>query len=297
MIASPKKLQEGSAILVALFIVALAVILATAMIVRFRNELLFYQAIFTSNHLYFKAEGATLWAKGVLINDAANPLTIIDPLPLNFTQTLPDGTTISANLTDAQGKFNLNNLTDPEYLPIFTRLLKLAEPTLETSKANAIGLAILKHIVEKQFPNQQQKAFFWQISEIKNEGLLADDILQKIMPDINVLPEITPLNINSADEKNIQSLADGISPNQVKQILKDRNDNKNFNSLGDFIQQEQLQNAKIPTALLTLTSSYFYLTIQISREKDSLEIVDLLRRYIQNNKPMVFIVSETIKKK
>ena len=109
--------QTGSAIVVALFVVALVVISATAMLTRIQQDTRRAQLLLNANQAYFYAQGSIAWAKDQLTNDLKNqqPQQIIDKTPIVSPAKKEESATIESTIYDAQGFFNLNNLSDTNY--------------------------------------------------------------------------------------------------------------------------------------------------------------------------------------
>ena len=115
--------QRGAAIIVALFVVALAVIAATMMIEQLRTDIRRTELIINTNKANLYAQGSITWAIDQLNNNWSQqkPGQIIDKTPIKSPIDTQENATISSIIYDAQGYFNLNNATDSRYLPnLFT---------------------------------------------------------------------------------------------------------------------------------------------------------------------------------
>ncbi len=80
------------------------------------NEINVDQRIFSQLKLSSINQGALFWGLQLIKANAANPQQIVDTLPQQFNHSTQEGFSIAANLEDAQSQFNLNDLSNPEYL-------------------------------------------------------------------------------------------------------------------------------------------------------------------------------------
>lgn len=290
---SPPKKNQGSALLIALFIIALSVILIAEMTGRLHREIQIEQRLFIDEELYHIAEGSLLWAKGQLLKNAKNVNMIQDILPLSFQQHLKNGIEISARLEDEQAKFNLNSLTDIEYGKLFARLLKQIHPELTTVQAQEMSQSLMNYLIHKRFPNQPEPIRLWNVSEL-NHILPKASWLEQLKPIVTTLPEVTPLNINSLNEIIFLSLSEKITSKDAEHLLNDRLNKKRFNNISQWIREENLAQSSVPSNLLTAVSQYFRLHVTLTRYKDTLSMDVIFKRDVVNHQALVHIISEQV---
>ena len=136
--------QSGAAIIVALFMMALIAIAATAMIERFRIDLYRTELLFndTLGNLY--AEGSIAWAKETLNKNWREKQTnkIVDHTPIHSPADKVENVIIQASIFDQEGLFNLNNLSDEISLADFSRLIHIVSPDISLESAKNISLAV-----------------------------------------------------------------------------------------------------------------------------------------------------------
>lgn len=118
-------------------------------------------------------------------------------------------------VSDAQGRFNLNTLADstgtanPQALAIFQRLL-------ENSGADR-GLA--QQIANKLM---QSKFAFRDINELAAYSGFSQALLQRLKTSLIALPESTPINVNTASADVLRALFPGMSAGQATAFINGR---------------------------------------------------------------------------
>ena len=203
--------QRGVALLVALLVVALATILIAALLdrggltaARTRNELRELQAENYAKGLEDYA-ARVLWQdeQGPDQNDASDDIWAV-PLP----PTPVPGGDITATMTDLDGRFNLNNLSDDSgnqglwqaKFALLLQALKL-DPNLgknvhdwmstapDASEAWYLGQAVPYRPGHRQFAH---------VSELRMVEGFDGDTYARILPHVSALPAGTMININTA---------------------------------------------------------------------------------------------------
>ncbi len=144
--------QRGIAMLTALLVVALATIIAVNITERQQYDIRRLGNILYSQQAYYYALAGESWARGILYKDgqsSSNKNT--DNLFEDWAQPLPltiiEGGTISGQITDLSGLFNINNLhmqnpKDPQQvtrqkqqIEMFNRLLQVLEINVPLAQA------------------------------------------------------------------------------------------------------------------------------------------------------------------
>lgn len=302
--------QQGTAIITALFIMALVAIAATAMSVRLQIDIRRTELTTNAEKLYHLAQGTQFWAISVLFNDAANKdlkklkKEKIDSLPQQLKNIKQGNAVISGQLTDAQARFNLNNLSQASYYQSFQRLLAAVDPQLSKQQRQQITSAISAWISSKKSPQSntynlyylKQKApyqtahqYMASASELRLiQGVDAKLYLQ-LQPYVIALPGVTDININSAPAPVLMSL--GFNKAEAEQIVTARKQQKGFNTLTQWqkliSQFKQENNTDMP---VTLSSDYFIINVQARTQQQHLNFSSLLHRYAYRNRAKVDIV-------
>lgn len=288
--------QNGSAVIVALFIVALVAILATAMSTRFHQVLLFNETILEKDKTSLLAQGVTFWAIGKLKENVKSANEIHDKIPQIFSVVQNDGAIISGDLEDSQKKFNLNNLRDPRYHEYFTRLLQITNNNLSQQQTQKIFQNILQYIFKVKSANNFIN-YMWNEAELLNIEGITPEIYENLKPYITVMPDITPININSASKIILQCLSKDINQNDVDKLINYRQKQNGFSDAADFMSEINSFNANIvvDSSILTISSQYFVLETQVKMNGGAYQQRDLLKRSIVNHGNIVTTDIEVVK--
>ena len=100
-------------------------------------------------------------------------------------------------------------------------------------------------------------------------------LYQTLMPYITALPEVTPININTASNLLLMSLGTGLSETELNELLQARGKEgfKNLNVITPL-----LQKLHIPNEQITLESIY-YLSLSTTSSTDlNLTLYSVLKR-------------------
>lgn len=293
--------QRGAALITALVIVALALILVTALVwdthlaVRRAGNIKF----FTQAYAY--ALGAEDWAAQILRRDRQGTetdtlteawATPIAGLPI-------EGGQLGGQIEDLQGRFNLNNLVsettegsqvNPVAVQQFRRLL------------NALGInAPLEPAVVDWLDSNQQANFpggaedgdylrltpayrtgtgmMASISELRLIAGVTPEIYAALAPYVATLPlRNTAINVNTAPLPVLQSLANGLDPAMLEELIASRQENP-FTTPERFLGAANIQTdnpAEQP--LISVTSQYFHLHAVVNIGNITLNLYSLLQR-------------------
>ena len=127
--------QNGSALISALLITAIAAVISAAVIIS--QRLLIYHAELVTNadQLYLDLQGVQDWAEMIILKNVN-----LQKTP-SLKQTI-NGTTITGNIIAQQGLFNINSLAQTINQPRFVRLLQNLVPDMSTAHASDLVRAI-----------------------------------------------------------------------------------------------------------------------------------------------------------
>lgn len=242
--------------------------------------------------------------------------TAIDILPKSFNEiTVDNAYKISGRIEDLQGKFNLNMVDDKKSQAAFSRLVMAVDPDLEKEQADAIASAVHDWVAKPKPPQtngtQQQPTttqataeiattpansainkFYTQkrhppyraaqapmasASELRLVKGITPELYLRLLPFVTALPEKTAVNINTASSPVIASLGDGIDLQSAMSLVQNRGDQP-FDSLDEFYNDDTIQNANIPKDSITMNSSYFLVTAEISTGSEKMVLHALIYR-------------------
>lgn len=307
-----KNKNQGSALITALFIMTLVAIAATAMSSRMQLEIFRTRSAILSDEVFLARNVVSFWAMGVLsakTKDFANKIgrgRILE-LPKEAQHLVP-GLVIQGSLYDLQARFNLNNLLEKNYYFIFLKLLQktLKDSTPETQKELAFAL---RHWISPYVPGRgqdelfayyaQQKPPYYPTqqemqspSEVRLVKGLSAKIYLTMINFIATLPEITPINLNFAPKKLLLSLGNGLTENEVNEIIEARGER-------GFIKKEELSKLidklHISPETVTLESQYFMSIARIIGQDDELlDFVVFKRQLDKNGTVILSLISESL---
>ena len=280
--------KRGGALISALFIMALAAIIATALAVE--EQLLIHEGGLAMNadHAYLALQnGQNLGQLAIEnyvsqwpIGSQAPVTTQIKSLESPLKPLTVDGLTIKTTLESAQGRFNINDLAYPQNQQNFSALLKIVLPSMPKAQADAIAQSITAWIItgsEDPYylsldpPYRSAKNQLVAISELRLVRGMTPDIYTALAPYITALPivmpslsatpqqaSVTQIDINAATEPVIMAMNPGLNPTQVESMVDCRK------AAGAFIStQAFITHCAIPSGISNLqnitTQSQYYL--------------------------------------
>jgi len=289
-------LQKGVALLTALFVVVLTTMIAVAMTTRQQLDIRRTANILNNDQAYLYALGAESWAQRILARDGENGT--VDHLYDSWATQLPPvtipGGSVQGQITDLQGRFNLNNLAiagevNLEAVAYFTRLLNLLE------LPETLVQVVIDWIDSDQMPQLPNGAEdnvyllntpayrtadqpFKSPTELRLLAGVEWEYYQKLLPHITMLPTPTPINVNTADIV-LMALAEGMTLTEVDRLRKAREDTP-FESVQDFLMHEALAGIEINSESISVTSHYFLVTAQAEIERAHVQLTSVLFRQL-----------------
>jgi general secretion pathway protein K len=289
--SNPSK-QQGAAIIVALFVVALVAAAATIMIERLRIDLRRTELILNANKTYLYAQGSIAWAIDQLNTNFQKQQKdkVVDRTPLKSPPTRLDGLTIASTTYDAQGYFNINNLSDQAYQEIFLRLIRIVSPETDSIIAKNIMLAIVDWISPGS-QNPQLDEYYLKLSkpyraphrpmasasEIRLVKDMTQSLYAKLFPFIIALPNVTPININNAEIPVLMSLSATMNLEAAKAIQVTAKQNP-FPTIEAFTQFDIVKNHPIEANKITTISNYFLAVTNVTLGNQISTLYTLLER-------------------
>jgi len=286
-------MQRGVALLVALLVVALAAVLIAGLLdrgglvaARTRNALRSQQA-----QAY--ARGLENYAAEVLVRaqdqnpgyDAADSVWAI-PLP----PTPVPGGMIAAQMSDLNGRFNLNNL-DPAYdtaqvwrgkFVLLLTALKLdpaiAGHVATWMDANTPVSADDQFYLAQPVPYRRAGRLFTHVSELRLVAGVDGDVYAALAPYVTALPQGTPINVNTASVPVLMTLSSSSMTREMAQAI--------WQQGGAHYQLADLQSGKPPLGAIEypdcygVQSSYFLARGLITLDGLPFEFDSLIERRI-----------------
>lgn len=291
--------KRGSALLSALFIMTLVAIAATAMSTRLQLDIYRTGLTITSDKLYLASQAVTFWAMDTLATKRGpfalgNKDGSLADFPQHLQRLYPD-MTMKGKLYDMQSQFNLNNLQDKKYHLLFFKLLENTQIKMSASQRKLLINAILYWISPYQpgrghdeylsYYTKQSPAYLpgYQPMQSTSELRLVQGISAKLyhamLPNITVLPEMTPININTAPKALLMSLGNGLNEAQVEEIMHARGE-KGITTMEKVA--ELLQKLDLPREQITIESNYYLSVATVSSDDFSLTTYVVIKRSKDN---------------
>lgn len=304
------KKNQGSALISAIFIMTLVAIAATAMSMRLQLDIYRTQLTIASDKLYLAAQVVSFWAMSELSNPL-NRFTESDASGkvLNFPAKnrfiYPDSS-ITGALYDLQSRFNLNNVVDKKYHLSFHTFLKHTTK-LTPEQSRGLMLNLLNWLTTYQ-PGQnstssiyyaKQKPPYYpghQLMKNVSEFRLLEGVNAKLYRNlfdlITVLPEVTPVNLNTASRPLLMSLGYGLNEAQLNELLRARG-KKGIQKLEKVAQL--LKKMNIPNEQVTLESRYFMSVANVASKELNLYVYTVIKRNKdRNGKTTVSILNQSL---
>jgi general secretion pathway protein K len=291
---APVSAQRGVALIVALLVVALAAVLIAGLLdrgeltlARTRNQLRAAQA-------QSYALGLEAYAAKVLMQDQAagnRPDTPDSPWAVPLPPTPVPGGTIAAQMSDLNGKFNLNNL-DPHYdtggvwrakFTLLLQALKL-DPKLAgdvvawINGAPAPGVADDGYYLGQPVPYRAARRPFAHVSELRLVRGVDGDTYMRLAPHLCALPQGTPINVNTASVPVLMTLAPNMTAEMAQAIWQQGH--AHFRSREDMRSAQPGLRAIVCDVCYDVHSSYFLARGQITLDGLPLEFASTLERRI-----------------
>jgi general secretion pathway protein K len=299
-----KSKQRGVALFITLLVVTIATLLATE--IWFNNTLdisrsFNNRALYQANHY---AKGMALWATDVLRQDYENEASYDNHAEIwnnPIAGIELEDAVLSGQLTDLDGKFNLNNLVingrlDDQSHAFFKRILinleldeSIADKIIDWMDADQIpreqGAEDVVYLSKSPSYRSAGQAFY-HISELKLVDGIDARTYQRLKSYVTVLPVIagnpTKININTAPTLILLSLD---SRMKKKEALALYNDGSAANqSLTDFYRQPAIHIYRLGnqtlnlSRLLATTSQWYQAEINIKMENTVFQKFAILRR-------------------
>lgn len=275
-----KAQQRGVAIVLAMGVVALAALGATAIMVTQstwarQNEL-------EADHVQAQTliQVGVDWTRALLSDDrrAGSVDTLNEPWALRLPPIPVENGSLEGHIEDQQGRFNLNNMVKdgkPNLAQIarFQRLLSILDlpPALADSLADWIDADS-----EVKSPGGAEDAFYLALQSpylVPNRPLIDvaelvlvrgfdEGVRLRLRPFVSALPAFTAVNLNTAAPEVIAAVVDGLDLDGARALVEKR-DRTYFRDRGDFL--NQLPKGTVAAIEdISFGSDYFLVQLRVS---------------------------------
>ncbi len=246
------KRQRGVALITAVLVVAVAVLLATAMLERQVLTLHRSKNLLRGEQAFQYALAFEAWGKALLREDrrqASQADTHSEAWSQPITSiAVPEGS-LSGRLVDLDGRFNLNSLhvdgLDSELaIQIFQALLAilklsptLVDPVLDwldmDSQPRPDGAEDLYYLAQQPARRTANRPFA-HISELLLVAGITQEHYERLSGHVTALPTATRINVNTASVELIQALDEQIDRQVAQQLRKEGR--ANYETLTEFVE-------------------------------------------------------------
>lgn len=298
----PDRRQHGVALITMLLVFAVVAVVAGQML---RDQLLATrraEALLSDSQIRRFVEGGELLARQWLYRDwradkaaAVRVDTRAEAWARAPAPYQPEGGELALAITDAESRFNLNNLVavdgavDDAQLAVFLRLL--AGMGVEDGRARLLASAIVDWIdrdqdvsgdnsedqgyLQREVPYRTADQGFRHISELQAIAGMSPDLYRQLAPRVVALPGSTAININTVDAVVLAAVMPGLA---VEQAAKARDAHGGFATVETFLRDPVTAGVAVPKVPLTVTSSYFLAVVSVQWRERRQRWLTLLQR-------------------
>lgn len=248
--------QHGVAIVLAMGVVALAALAATAMMVA--QSTWSRQIELTAGHAQaqFILQAGLDWARAVLSDD--HRATRVDHLGEPWALRLPpipvENGSLVGQIEDQQARFNLNNLqkngkVNPAQLASFRRLLTILamSPALADALADRID-ANSRPLID--------------VAELAAVNGFDDGVRARLRPFVSALPRFTAVNANTASPEVLAAVVEGLDLDGARAMVAQR-ERAYFRDFADFFSQLP-PGLIVPAENVSVSSDHFMATLRVT---------------------------------
>lgn len=248
--------QHGIAIVLAMAVVALAALTASAMIVAQSTWSRQIELTAGRAQAQYLLQGGLDWARALLSDDSR--ASTVDHLGEPWAMRLPAIAVENGNLVghieDQQARFNLNNLLksgklNPGQLAAFRRLL----PILAMPPALADSLA--EWFVAGGRP-------LTDVAELALVRGFDDGMRARLRPFVTALPRHTSVNPNTAAPEVLAAVIEGLGLDEARALIAQR-ERAYFRNYAEFFNQLP-PGLTVPTENIAVNSDYFMATLRVT---------------------------------
>ena len=275
-----KARQHGVAIVLAMGVVALAALAATAILVS--QNTWSRQVELTAGHAQAQrlTQAGVDWARAVLSDDrrASTVDNLGEPWALQLPPIPVENGSLAGRIEDQQGKFNLNNVLEDgkvnlAQLAHFRRLLSILAlpPSLADALADWVdadselqprGGTEDAYYLSLQSPYLAANRPLTDVAELALVRGFDDNVRARLRPFVTALPRFTAINVNTASPEVISAIVEGLNLDDARTVVAQR-ERSYFRNFADF-------STQLPRGLIvsdediSVSSDYFIATMAVT---------------------------------
>lgn len=262
---------SASALITALFIMALIAIAATAMSLRLQIDIRRTELSLNADKIYRTAEAVNRYA----LHQIAQKDFALNPKTARFPLTQLNQFQIQGDIQDLESKFNINllqaapraNTRGDSVHQVMTRLLMLVSPDLSSLQATALMRQI------------SDMAPYSDVSEVR--PFMSAVLYRRLKPFITALPEQSGINLNTARSEIIHILNPTITAEKANAFVAIRKRLGGFKSVADIYRNPDIRALKIAlgSPIKTSLKSHFYLSrAVVQNDEQSIVLFDVIQK-------------------
>jgi general secretion pathway protein K len=272
--------QRGVAIVLAMGVVALAALAATAMMVT--QSTWSRQSELAADHVQAQmlVQAGVDWARAILSDDRrANSVDHLgEPWALRLPPMPVENGELTGHIEDQQGAFNLNNLVkdgklNPAQFVHFQSLLSILglPPTLADalvdwmdtdSETRSQGGAEDEYYMALQTPYLAANRPLSDVGELALVRGFDDDVRKRLAPFVTALPAFTAVNMNTASPEVLAAVIDGLGLDGARALVAQR-ERAYFRDYAGFVNQLP-KDAVAAAADISFSSDYFMAQMRVT---------------------------------
>ena len=283
--------QNGTALITALFIMALCAIIATGIYWELRVSIARTRLMQLAFNKSAAFDAAKYWAISELSQSNVQQNLVFPTINIS-------GINVSGVLSDAQGILNINDLLSTHGAQAFLTLVSLVSPNTDPATANQILSQIQLYLT---FGKSHLQNYTPALNTIPNHLFITTDLLsmvtdispellQNLSPYIIALPEQTNLNINSLNVLMWQIVGAGITASQAQSLVNIIKQLQPLKNINNFLQNPMVSNLTLMNDLFTTQSNYFLLQIQADNGTYHWNQTVVLKKVNKNNQLNISVV-------
>jgi len=205
-----------------------------------------------------------------------------------------EGGQVTGRISDAQGRFNINNLLagdDQINAPALARLERLlAAVEIEPRVAQAIvdwvdansettypGGAEDDFYAGRREPYRAANAAIASASELRLVRGIDGEAWTALAPHVTALPRQTAINVNTATPAVLQAAVDGLEADAAEQLHEQAGDEP-FATVGDFREHPLVQDQEVAGDGLSVGSNHFRVRVDVEMGPVTYTLYSWLRR-------------------
>ncbi|TAK45946.1 MAG: general secretion pathway protein GspK [Betaproteobacteria bacterium] len=275
-----KALERGVAIVLAMGVVALAAIAATAIMVS--QSTWARQTELTANQIQAQAvlQAGADWARAVLSDDlrAGGVDHLGEPWALKLPPLQVENGELVGSIADQQGSFNLNNVVSDGKISLaqlahLRRLLAILGLPDELADAladwvDADGEPHPRYGAEDAYylaldpPYLTANRPLTDVAELALVRGFDDNVRARLRPYVSALPRVAAVNVNTAPAEVLAAVIDGLELREA-QLLVAQRERAYFRSVDDFLRRLP-RGVEAAASDISVSSHYFVATLRVT---------------------------------